>query len=89
MKQPMQQARKPADHFAFGENWPSFAQHLDQAKIEFAEAELIKLLGLDTLRGRTFLDIGCGTLLSLARRPRPLWYGLRRVRVPTCALRWA
>ncbi len=61
MRQPAQHVRQPATPFAFGENRASFAQHLDQTKIEAAEAEAIKLLGPGASRRQTFLDIGCGS----------------------------
>jgi 2-polyprenyl-3-methyl-5-hydroxy-6-metoxy-1,4-benzoquinol methylase len=53
--------------FAFGENWESFLQELDDERIEQAERELQDVFGENGLRGRTFLDAGCGSgLFSLA-----------------------
>lgn len=53
-------------HFAFGKNWASFAQLVGEAEIVEAERGLRQLLG-DSLKGKTFLDIGCGSgLHSLA-----------------------
>jgi predicted RNA methylase len=54
-------------HFSFGENWAQYAQKIDEKRIEEAEKSLIRLLGRESIEGRTFLDIGCGSgLFSLA-----------------------
>ena len=53
--------------FAFGENWSRFLEVLDEDRIAEAEKSLRDFLGCETLEGRTFLDIGCGSgLFSLA-----------------------
>ena len=54
--------------FEFGANWKHFAEvSLNEARIASAVQSLRDLLALDSLRGRTFLDIGCGSgLFSLA-----------------------
>lgn len=53
--------------FRFGENWSDFASRLTPEQIAQAERSLRTLLGKDTLRGLSFLDIGCGSgLFSLA-----------------------
>ena len=55
--------------FAFGENWTRFLTTLDEERIVQAEKSLENMLGAGSLRGRTFLDIGCGSgLFSLAAR---------------------
>jgi len=55
--------------FSFGKNWASFLKTLDADRIDIAVASLRELLGVDSLQGRTFLDIGCGSgLFSLAAR---------------------
>jgi predicted RNA methylase len=46
-------------HFAFGENWASYAGLIDQGRIEQATTDLRRLVG--DLAGRTFIDIGCGS----------------------------
>jgi 2-polyprenyl-3-methyl-5-hydroxy-6-metoxy-1,4-benzoquinol methylase len=50
-----------ASHFAFGDNWASYAREIDEERIGEAQRGLVRLLGEDGLRGRTFLDIGCGS----------------------------
>ncbi|MBS0579578.1 MAG: class I SAM-dependent methyltransferase [Proteobacteria bacterium] len=53
-------------HFAFGKNWSSYAKLVTDSQIAEAIAGLKKLAG-DTLAGKRFLDIGCGSgLHSLA-----------------------
>jgi 2-polyprenyl-6-hydroxyphenyl methylase/3-demethylubiquinone-9 3-methyltransferase len=52
-------------HFGFGENWRSFAETLSDSKIAEAERGLSKLLSVDQIRDRSFLDIGCGSGLSM------------------------
>ena len=54
-------------HFSFGENWAQYAEKIDERRIEEAEKSLIRLVGRESIAGRTFLDIGCGSgLFSLA-----------------------
>ena len=48
-------------HFAFGENWASYAKSVDTRQIDEAIAGLRKLLGDYDLAGKRFLDIGCGS----------------------------
>lgn len=53
--------------FKFGENWASFSRQLDESRIDEAVRSLISLFGEDTIRGKSFLDIGCGSgLFSIA-----------------------
>ena len=49
-------------HFAFGKNWASFSEQLNEPQVERAVTDLRRLLGGD-LRGRSFLDIGCGSAI--------------------------
>lgn len=55
--------------FGFGENWRDFVELLDEKRIREAERSLIEMLEIDSLEGRSFLDIGSGSgLFSLAAR---------------------
>lgn len=55
--------------FTFGENWSRFLSVLDGERIRQAEDSLRQMLHVETLQGRTFLDIGSGSgLFSLAAR---------------------
>ena len=54
-------------HFAFGENWQSYAQLIDSKRIAQAEDGMRHLFPNGELQGKSFLDIGCGSgLHSLA-----------------------
>jgi SAM-dependent methyltransferase len=54
-------------HFAFGKNWLDYAAKIDEERIAQAMADLRRLCGSDSLAGKRFLDIGCGSgLHSLA-----------------------
>ena len=56
---------------SFGENWRRFLSVVNDARIAEAERSLRSMLGVESLRGRTFLDIGCGSgLFSLAAARR-------------------
>ncbi len=51
--------------FQFGENWKQFLSCVDEPRIARAQESLHALLG--DIRGKTFLDIGCGSgIQSLA-----------------------
>jgi 2-polyprenyl-6-hydroxyphenyl methylase/3-demethylubiquinone-9 3-methyltransferase len=53
--------------YKFGKNWQSFLEVLSDERIEEAKRSLQKALGVETLQGKTFLDVGCGSgLFSLA-----------------------
>jgi 2-polyprenyl-6-hydroxyphenyl methylase/3-demethylubiquinone-9 3-methyltransferase len=54
-----------AEHFRFGENWQSFAREVDPQRIEQAERGLARLFPPGSLNGKAFLDIGCGSGLSM------------------------
>lgn len=55
------------ERFAFGKNWSRFLSHLNDERILEAEKSLQEKLGLKSLKGKTFLDIGSGSgLFSLA-----------------------
>jgi predicted RNA methylase len=48
-------------HFAFGKNWASYAGLIDEPRIDEAKKGLLKLIPADEFKGRSFLDIGCGS----------------------------
>ena len=48
-------------HFEFGKNWSSYSELIGQPQIDEAKRGLLKLLTVDELRGKSFLDIGCGS----------------------------
>lgn len=58
-----------APRFAFGKNWRSFLDELNDDRIAEAEASLKRLLGSERLDGLRFIDIGSGSgLFSLAAK---------------------
>lgn len=55
--------------FRFGRNWRRFLDGVTNEKIVQAQLHLRMMLGSESLAGRSFLDIGCGSgLSSLAAR---------------------
>jgi 2-polyprenyl-6-hydroxyphenyl methylase/3-demethylubiquinone-9 3-methyltransferase len=53
--------------FEFGKNWRSFLAALSEERIEVAVESLQQMLGTESLTGKRFLDVGCGSgLFSLA-----------------------
>jgi 2-polyprenyl-3-methyl-5-hydroxy-6-metoxy-1,4-benzoquinol methylase len=54
-----------ASHFEFGENWLSFAREINPERISAAVLALERLFPSGELRGRRFLDIGCGSGLNM------------------------
>ena len=59
----------PQTRFTFGKNWAEFLKDLDDAAMADAVASLRDMLAVETLAGKTFLDIGSGSgLFSLAAR---------------------
>jgi 2-polyprenyl-6-hydroxyphenyl methylase/3-demethylubiquinone-9 3-methyltransferase len=57
------------ERFRFGKNWARYLTVLDDERILQAEASLKGMLEVDTLAGKSFLDVGSGSgLFSLAAR---------------------
>lgn len=64
-KQEVEQGQR----FEFGANWAKFLELVCEERIALAEQSLKSLLGFDSLKGKTFLDVGSGSgLFSLAAR---------------------
>lgn len=56
----------PADKtpisFSFGKNWDQFVRnHFSEERVAIAGNHLLAFLGLGDLKGRSFIDIGCGS----------------------------
>lgn len=54
---------KNAPRFEFGKNWSNFAKRVDERHVLEAQRSLEILLGVQSLAGKSFLDIGCGSSL--------------------------
>ena len=54
----------PAGAFEFGKNWASFLAAVDEMRIDQSIAALRSMLGVKSLVGKRFLDLGCGSGLS-------------------------
>jgi SAM-dependent methyltransferase len=53
--------------FEFGANWRRFLETVDESRIEAAVGSLRQMLGVESLAGQRFLDVGSGSgLFSLA-----------------------
>jgi len=53
--------------FSFGENWLKYIEDVDERKLEEAKNSLCRLLGRESLEGKAFIDVGCGSgIFSLA-----------------------
>lgn len=50
--------------FKFGKNWKAFSKTLNEVKIQASIINVSCLLGEESLSGKSFLDIGCGSGLS-------------------------
>jgi 2-polyprenyl-6-hydroxyphenyl methylase/3-demethylubiquinone-9 3-methyltransferase len=69
MTSTFEQEVERGERFKFGENWRQFLELLDEQRIQDAERSLKEMLDLESLDGKTFLDIGSGSgLFSLAAR---------------------
>ncbi|MEO7724746.1 MAG: class I SAM-dependent methyltransferase [Chthoniobacterales bacterium] len=61
MKTPNPNLTDVSTHFAFGDNWKDYSATIDEQKIGAAVDNLARLLGTNSLKGLSFLDIGCGS----------------------------
>jgi 2-polyprenyl-3-methyl-5-hydroxy-6-metoxy-1,4-benzoquinol methylase len=52
------------ERFAFGENWGKFLKNVNPSRIAESEFDLKEMLGVPSLEGKSFLDIGSGSGLS-------------------------
>jgi len=71
MEQPKAHAQevKLGNRFEFGANWTRFLAGVGDQHIESAVASLKQILEIESLAGKTFLDVGCGSgLFGLAAR---------------------
>ena len=53
-------------HFNFGNNWAKYVKKIDDSNLNQAIDDLIRLLGMDDLSGKTVIDIGSGSGLHSA-----------------------
>ena len=53
-------------HFNFGNNWAKYVKKIDDSNLNQAIVDLIRLLGMDDLSGKTVIDIGSGSGLHSA-----------------------
>lgn len=59
---PVKDERYDVDtHFDFGRNWADYAQHINERKVALADEGFYKLVPPEYLKGRSVLDIGCGS----------------------------
>ena len=47
--------------FAFGRNWAQYARHITLTEVGQATDDLLQLVGVSGVEGKSFLDIGCGS----------------------------
>jgi 2-polyprenyl-3-methyl-5-hydroxy-6-metoxy-1,4-benzoquinol methylase len=50
--------------FEFGDNWTRFLSVVDEERVSGSMEDIRTMLGVESLDGRTFLDVGCGSGLS-------------------------
>ena len=61
--------QKQERRFEFGKNWKAFLSTLNEERISEAKKSLMKMLEINELTGKRFLDVGSGSgLFSLAAR---------------------
>lgn len=55
---------QPDTRFEFGANWLEFLDLVDESRIQDSSKEISRMLHEESLAGRSFLDVGCGSGLS-------------------------
>ncbi len=60
-----QDLRAAETHFEFGKNWQSFISTVDKKSIDEAKSGLTKLFPNGEIKNARFLDVGCGSGLSM------------------------
>jgi hypothetical protein len=53
--------------FAFGKNWLNFSRSLTEEKVQESVDQLAEWLEVSNLKGKRFLDIGCGSVFPAWR----------------------
>ena len=55
--------------FNFGKNWLNYSKIVKDEDLEIMKKSLINLIGLENIKNKTFLDIGCGSgLFAIAAK---------------------
>jgi len=55
--------------FNFGKNWLNYSKTVKNEDLETMKESLVNLIGLENIKDKTFLDIGCGSgLFSIAAK---------------------
>ncbi len=63
----VQEEIKKGRRFEFGKNWERFLSCLNEERIKIGEKSLCDMLNVNDLKGKSFVDAGCGSgLFSLA-----------------------
>ena len=60
----MHKENKKEVRFRFGRNWNNYLNYLNETQIQFSINSLKQMFSHQNPRGKTFLDIGCGSGLS-------------------------
>ncbi len=47
--------------FAFGKNWQNFLKNFNEERLNIAQSSITEFLDAESIKDRTFLDIGCGS----------------------------
>lgn len=63
-------SRKLLPRFGFGKNWRNFSHVIDCESIDVAARSLCDFLEVETLQGKRFIDVGCGSGLFSAAAAR-------------------